>query len=246
MVGKEQQTFAVHQKVVSSSLVLEGMCNAIVEKKEDYRIELSAVDPHAFAGILAWMYGFLIDHALEFNPGDEGSYMGDLYIFAVTYGVMHVRDIVLRELERRYGVRELLRAAVGVYNALGRETPFSLFFTSHVVEKVVSHSQRHDHGFNPGGNDVDIAMIAAEGGDLSADFMVAVLHAMLTNRLSITSVVEEPVVVPPSQQTGWGASTRPPIDPGARGTTATALRDWHGGGFRGCCFRKARQSRMWW
>ena len=223
MVGKEQQTFAVHENVISPSKVLEVMCRAKVERREDYRIELPDVDPYTFEGILAWMYEFSIDRPLECPPEGEGRYVGDLYIFAVQYDMEVFRDTLMERMERHHDLRDLLETAMRVYSVLGRETLFSLFFTAHVIEKISTHCSK-DLDFRP---EVNIEEMLAKGGDFGADLMEAMLRAMFADKLSL-SAAEQPMIIPPSQQNDSSAFFRSKSRPYVRNATAIALRDWDG------------------
>jgi hypothetical protein len=141
VAGKEKQSFAVHQAVISDSIVLDEMCRTEVGQNEGGRIELPEVDPRTLAGILAWIYESSIERTLAHRGWAEGEHLGDLYIFVAKYGMEHFRYLVLKELECRHGARGLLDAAMTVYGIVGQETLFSLFFQTHVIEKIISRSQ---------------------------------------------------------------------------------------------------------
>jgi hypothetical protein len=221
VAGKEKQSFAVHQAVISNSVVLDGMCRMIVKQNEDYRIELPEVDPRTLARILAWMYESSIGRALEHRGRGEGEYFGDIYIFAAKYGMEHFRYVVLKELEDRHGVRVLLDAAMTVYGILARETLFSLFFETHVIEKIISRSQRSDLAVGEEMNDWEVANMMAVGGDFGEDLTEALLRAMLVEKLSMNSM-KHPLVVPPSQKNACAYfGDRPHV----RNATGIALQD---------------------
>jgi hypothetical protein len=211
------------------------MCEAKMHNHEDYRIELPYVDEHIFAAALSYMYNHFLKDAVDQTLMMEGDALGNLYVFASKYGMKRLRYAILEDLVLGYQTAPtLLEAAKIVYEELGGDELFRLFFVEHIVERLCSFRSGQPEA--PNYQQVQVAEWAAEGGLFGSDLTEAMLAALLDKRLLLMAI-QQPRSVPLSYYSGCGGSV--PLDrPMVRKGTAIALRDWDGGNFSKLSFRE--------
>ena len=234
VIGKEKKIFAVHEGKLTADVLID-MCEARTRNQEEYRIELPDVDEYIFAAAVSYMYDYSLKEAVEYTSLMEGDALGSLYVFASKFKMDLFQFTILEELALPYKTPLiLLQAAKIVYNELGADELFRLFFAEHIVGRLCSF-QTGQHP-DPDYHDVDVAEWATEGGLLGTDLTEAMLAALL-NKKSCLVPTQQPTFVPPSHKFnlwGRGSVERPLV----REATAIALRDWDGGNFSKLSFRK--------